>query len=640
MNEGCDRPVAWWRPVSVAGGRARQTVAMPILAALLVLLVGAAGASAQGIGLKATAPALVSPIDRTRLHGVPDSVTLTAENAQGIFVQVAFDHRFDVYDVTRATTLVASSLVQAGGASAAYRFVGPLAEHAVYQWRVRAERDGVGGPWSESWTFETGAALPSGFTDVTTDAGLGGPASIRLGGHGSAFADATGDGRPDLYITNNFNNDPVVDQFFVNRGGGTFMEAGAARGIADFDAGSHGAAWGDLDNDGDFDLVNGTTGVGAPNDVFRNNGGGVFTDVTPASIHGRREETRGVALFDMDRDGDLDIFFVTGWRGGGDPPGERNELYRNDGGMQFTPIISGAAYTAPAGQGVTDTDFDRDGDVDLITGNRDGDLVILRNAGNGDFTLVDPGTIGVTHRSYAGATMGDIDTDGDLDMLLVGLDAAGRRVGHLYRNLGTGTFGHLRDFTDIDGYMGGFADLDHDSDLDLVFAGDDLVYLNDGRGAFSAGPPVPVAGISDPRAIAFADIDADGDLDFVVAAKRSRNWLIRNDIGGGNWLKIHLRSPSGAAGAFGAKVAIYDAVAAGRPPLAIRETRSANGYLGQDDPLLHVGLGDRTRVNVMVLFLNGTMRGLSNVTSNQTVTIDGSVGGSAPVFIEQHKGRR
>lgn len=564
---------------------------------------------------------------------------LAAENARGTFVPAAFHHRFEIYDVTGGSVLVASALVPPSSEGTSYRFAGSLKEETVYRWRVRAEHEGALGPWSQPWTFETGF-VPRlgtlGFTDATVATGLAGPPPVPLGGHGAAFGDATGDDRPDLYITNN-SRKPMADLFFANRGGGRFVEEGAARGVADFDAGSHGAAWGDLDNDGDLDLVNGTTGDGAPNNVFRNDGRGVFSDVTPPSISGRSEATRGVALFDMDRDGDLDIFTVSGWRGSGDPASERNELYRNDGGLRFTAITSGAAYAAPAGQGVTDTDFDGDGDIDLIAGNRDGDLVILRNGGRGDFTLVDPGSVGITHRAYSGATMADIDTDGDLDMLLVGLDAADETVGHLYRNHGAGTFGHLRDFVDVDGYMGGFADLDHDGDLDLVFAGDDLVYLNDGRGGFSAGPRVPVSGIADPRAIGFADIDADGDADFAIAVNRSRNRLIRNDYDGGNWLKIRLRPRQGASGAFGAKVAVYDAAAAGRPPLATRESRSANGYLGQDDPVLHVGLGQHRRVNVVVTFLDGTTRVLSGVTSNQTVTVDGSAGGLAPVFVESHR---
>lgn len=601
-----------------------------------LLMVAGAGLQAQDGDLKATAPTLAAPPDGTRFAGVPGSVTLSAIPAAGLFVRAAFDYRFEVY---QGGVLVGSAVVTAGVGNPIYRFAERLDERSVYTWRVRAQLDGATGPWSESWSFGTGSRRRElRFTDVTVAAGLVGPPPVPLGGHGTAFADATGDGRPDLYVTTNF-AEPVADQFFVNRGGGRFLESGAARGVADFDEGSHGAAWGDLDNDGDFDLFNGTTGAGASNDVYRNDGG-TFTDVTPLAIRSRREPTRGVALFDMDRDGDLDAFAVSGWLGSGDPPGERNELYRNEGGTRFTALADSAADAAPAGQGVTDTDFDGDGDIDLIAGNRDGDLVILRNHG-GRFALVTPGSIGIRHRAYSGATTADVDNDGDMDLLLVGLDARGETVGHLYRNLGVGTFDHLRDFVDIDGYMGGFADLDHDGDLDLVFAGDDLVYLNDGRGGFSAGPTIPVAGIDDPRAIAFADIDADGDLDFAVGVKRSRNWLIRNDltVEATNWLKIRLRSASGQAGAFGAKVSVYPSGVGGLP-VAVRESRSANGYLGQNDPVLHVGLGNHTQVDVTVTFVDGSTRVLTGVSSNQTVTIDGAVGGSALWFIQRQGGGR
>lgn len=515
-------------------GTRRRVIAAVVVAALTVW---ATPVTAQEARLKAGAPALISPADGTQLASA-DAVTLEADTTgAALFVPAVLDYRFEVHDATRGTQLASSLGTEADG-MARYRLAGPLPYDTVYRWRVRAEFDDAAGPWSRSWRFETGPApVPVGrlaFTDVTISSGLGEPPRAPLGGHGAAFADATGDGRPDLYITNHLDG-PVADLFFVNHGGGRFLESGGVRGIADFDAGSHGGAWGDLDNDGDFDLVNGTTGFrGAPNNVYRNRGDGVFSDVTPPAIRARREATRGVALFDMDRDGDLDIFAVTGWRGDGDPPGERNELYRNDGGMRFVSIESGAAYDARAGQGVTDTDYDGDGDVDLITGNRDGDLVILSNDGAGNFRRVHPGGIGIVHRAYGGVTTGDVDSDGDFDMLLVDAED----VGHLYRNVGAGRFVHVRDFTDVDGFMGGFADLDNDGDLDLAFAGDDLVYLNDGRGRFSAGPSVPVGGIRDPRAIGFADIDADGDLGFrgrrqiqpeLAGAERLQWWSLAED---------------------------------------------------------------------------------------------------------------
>jgi len=313
------------------------------------------------------------------------------------------------------------------------------------------------------------------------------------------FADVDEDGLPDLYITMIFNN-PMQELFFKNLGNNTFAEEGLSRGIADFDGGSHGGCWADLDNDGDYDLVNGTTWNNPDypnhNNIFRNDGGGTFTDVTPPCMRRRRQETRGVICFDADKDGDLDIFCVTGWKGSGDPEGERNEVYENKGDFRFVALDIAPFNECPAGQGATDTDYDGDGDIDVIACNRDGDLNVLRNDGGLDnFTKIDPASIGITHRAYGGVTTGDIDNDGDPDMILV--DSA--ESGHLYFNDGDGKFTFARSFLKVDGYMAGLADLDNDSDLDLVFAGDRKTHLNDGSGAFSAGPAVPFPGLTIPE---------------------------------------------------------------------------------------------------------------------------------------------
>ena len=465
------------------------------------------------------------------------------------------------------------------------------------------------------------------FTDITLTAGTGGPTKKDdLGGHGVMFADVNKDGLPDLYITMIFDK-PMPDLFFRNLGNNTFASEGVFRRIADFDGGSHGACWADLDNDGDYDLINGTTWDNPDypnhNNIFRNNGDGTFTEVTPLCMRERREETRGVICFDMDRDGDLDIFCVSGWKGSGDPKDQGNEIYENKGDLNFVSLKSGPLYDCPAGQGASDTDYDCDGDIDVIACNRDGDLNVLRNNGGlNNFTKIAPSSIGIRHRAYSGVTSADIDNDGDLDMILV--DANDN--GYLYRSESGGTFSFVRTFSKVDGYMAGLADLDNDTDLDLVFAGDKRTHLNDGSGDFSPGPAVPVSGINDPRAIAFADIDNDGDLDFAIGAKRSGNRLIRNDYAGeNNWLKVSLISPGGQAGAFGAKVKIYPAGTGGKSSLlGFREAKSNYGYLGQDDPVLHFGLGRHRSVDIVIVFLDGPEVTATDVPANQTVTVEGS----------------
>ena len=521
------------------------------LGALLLLSV----ATTNGQTLKATAPASTSPANGAIVDTL--TPTLSVMNATGIWVEAVFTHRFEVVSAEDPATLVASALVPQGPGVTTFTLPLDLDFDTTYLWSVRAELDGADGPWSDPSTFKTPAAPPAvgplGFTNISAASGVAIPI---LGGHGVMFADVTDDLRPDLYITMNF-NDPLAELFLINQGAERFKEEGVMRGVNDFDVGSHGAAFADLDNDGDYDLINGATGEnGAPNNVFLNVGSGFFNDVTPPAMSNRAEGTRALLAFDMDRDGDLDLFGVSGWLGSDDPPGERNELYRNDGNLQWTAITSGALFTAPAGQGATDTDFDGDGDVDILAANRAGDLNVLRNNGTGTFSATDPDSLGIVHDAFGGVTSGDIDNDGDLDLLLVGLEGA-ETVGYLYRNNGQGTFSFRRAFFDIDGYMGGFADLDNDGDLDLVFAGDDVSYVNNGTGTFSVGPTIPVGGINDPRAIAFADIDNDGDLDFAVGAKRSPNWLVRNDKDSGNWLKVRLRSPQGQAGAFGAKIHLF-----------------------------------------------------------------------------------
>jgi len=498
-----------------------------------------------------------------------------------------------------------------------------LQANTTYHYRVKS-KDAAGNlAVGNDQTFQTSAAALA-FTDITVAAGTGGPTDPdSTGGHAAIFADVDSDARPDLYITMyNVPETPATDLFFRNVNGSVFAEEGNLRGIDDLDGGSHGACFADLDNDGDYDLYNGTTrsapGILGINNIYRNNGGGFFTDVSGASgIPIREWETRAVIAFDMEGDGDLDLFSVTDFLGTNDPPADRNGVYRNDGNLRFTSIDSGALFLALAGQGATDTDFDGDGDIDVITANRTGPVNLLRNDGQGNFTLVAPTSIGINHSAGDGITTADVDNDGDLDMLLASDD-----LGHLYRNAG-GTFSFVQSFSNTDGYMGSFADVDNDGDVDLIFAGDDVCYLNNGAGVFSAGPAISVAGISDPRGIGFADIDNDGDMDFAVGAKKSRNWLVRNDFNDGNWLKVRLISPQGLAGAFGAKTLVYPPNQAGGAVVGMRESRSNNGYLGQDDPILHFGLGALTAVDVVATFLDGTTITLRNVAAGQTITIDG-----------------
>jgi hypothetical protein len=468
------------------------------------------------------------------------------------------------------------------------------------------------------------------FTNITETAGTGGP---RVGARGIMFAEVNNDSLPDFYMTSILSGVVKREFYFENINGDSFVEEAVARGIDDPD-GSYGAVWADLDNDGDYDLFNGTTwsaanpGPGFPtnNNVYENAGdaSGSFADVTSAAILATATETRGVTAFDMDNDGDLDLYGVSG----GNTPGA-NEAYLNGliggaGAFDFTSHVGGDLATANAKNGVTDADYDNDGDIDVLAANTTGEFVILQNNGSGTFTQILPSTLGINDPAGSGITPADVDNDGDLDLLLTSQNLQS----YLYRREDNGSYVLQQTF--INGWMGSFADLDNDGDLDLVFSGDFRSYLNDGSGTFVSGQSLPVSSVVDARAIAFADIDSDGDLDFAVAGKGvnsdpdGRSVLIRNDIGtdAGNWLRVELVSPTCQAGAFGARTRVYAAGDAGGTLLGMRESQGTHGYHAQNEPVLHFGLGSEASVDVVVDFLDGTQTIVEGVAANQRILVD------------------
>ena len=450
------------------------------------------------------------------------------------------------------------------------------------------------------------------FTDITDLAGVAGPA--EFGGHGVQFADIDGDGLADFYVTRNFTPTDMPDLLYHNLGSGDFVEEGATRGVDSFDTGTHGGVWADFDNDGDYDLFNGSYDE---NRLYENDGAGFFIDVSAsAGLSPQLLPTRGAVAFDMDGDGDLDIFAVSNYLGSNDPPDELNEVYRNDGSMAFTPIAAGDLESAPAGQGAIAVDYDNDGDMDLLSANRTGPMNVLQNDGTGVFTLLDPVAIGLTISAGDGITAADVDNDGWLDLLL---------DQHLFRGTGGGNFNFARSFeTSNNSYMGGFADLDNDADFDIVFPGRNYVYFNDGAGKFVMSPTFTIGAVDDPRSVSFADIENDGDLDFTYAQKRDFNILVRNDlVSSNNWMKFELTRASGQAGAFGARIFLYEAGGLDDPNRRIVWTESvgAIGYLAQDDPVVHLGIGDYESIDVRVQFLNGAAVTYLGVPANSVLAV-------------------
>lgn len=225
------------------------------------------------------------------------------------------------------------------------------------------------------------------FRDVSRESGIAAHAGKALG---VAIDDYDDDGRIDIFVA----NDSMPQFLFRNRGGGTFDEVAVAAGVA-FDEDGRtfagmGTDFGDYDGDGRPDLIVTTLSL-ERYALYRNDGADGFSYTTHVSGVGRataRGSGWGTRLLDYDNDGDLDLFVAQGHvldtvslaRQGyayEQPP----LLLRNDDG-RFTDVSGemGAPFrTAGAGRGAAVGDLDNDGDLDVVVANLDGSPVVLRN---------------------------------------------------------------------------------------------------------------------------------------------------------------------------------------------------------------------------------------------------------------------
>jgi len=496
------------------------------------------------------------------------------------------------------------------------------------------------------------------FTNITKYAGV--ITSSTLGGHGAISGDVNGDGLVDLFYTNTVSHGQ--ENLFINQGDGTFKEESIKRGADDPRDGSHGMVLVDIDCDGDFDIWNGATG--GPNHVYLNDGNGYFTDITKETgIIEQWAATRGVTAGNINGDGLPDLIVVN--------PSWANEIYINRGGTHFTALGDPKDTAHNFGvnrdysdlglhevgalldfgipeerdhtglkQGVSLVDYDSDGDMDLVSSIWNYPLHLIRNDGNGNFNLLNNRKIfGANLYDFTSSTFCDLNNDGLLDCVL-----GGDSVAAVFKNKGDGTF---QDMTQKSGlppipktpsghpYHIAAGDVDNDGLVDLYLARDyrpNVLYKNFGNFRFKivkhAGACLDsvIAIKADCRSASLVDYDGDGDLDIWAAYKRHYGQLYRNDLQSVNhWLKVQLIGPKGDVGAFGTQVWIYKAGHLNDEShlIGYQQAQAAHGYMGQDDPVLHFGLGETDIVDIKVRFLDGSEVIKTDVHSKQKILISG-----------------
>ncbi len=430
------------------------------------------------------------------------------------------------------------------------------------------------------------------FEDVTARAGL-----ARTGyGMGVVVADYDADGHPDIYVTNygpNF--------LFHNNRDGSFTEVAQRAGVQcpDF---SVAAAFLDYDHDGRLDLFVGNyitydpaltpehaqdvvrsplLYAGQQDRLFRGNADGTFTDVTRAAGLESAPPGRamGVAAFDYDNDGWLDIFVAN--------DAMENYLWHNqgDGTFQNRALLAGVAFgesgDAAASMAVEVGDYDNDGLLDVLVPDMTHGC-LYHNLGRGLFedVAVRTGIAAAMNRCHGwGAALADFDLDGWLDMYVAAGNACRLEGQESHLLVGDG-HGRLTDVS-------------------------------------AASPTLARKLVS--RGVARGDFDNDGDVDLLVNNLNERPLLLRNDTprAGRHWLGLELIGAAPNRDAIGALVR----VTVGERAL-VRPRLSGGSYLCQHDPRLHFGLGPHGQVDrIEIVWPDQTRQTLGNVPADQYLII-------------------
>lgn len=255
-----------------------------------------------------------------------------------------------------------------------------------------------------------------------------------VGSQGLAIGDIDNDGLDDIYIPQ---QGGLGNRLYHHLADGTVEEI-SAKAMVDFLDNTRGALFADMDNDGDQDLV---VTVRANILIAYNDGKGVF-DTRKVLRYSDAADIYSITVADPDGDGDLDIYacrYVTGGLVGGVPTpyhdannGATNFFWRNEGHREWREVAAEVGLDQNNNKfslGACWEDIDNDGDLDLYVANDFGRNNLYINDGSGHFTdeAVARGADDIG--AAMGVSMSDVDLDGDMDILVTNMfSSAGRRI--------------------------------------------------------------------------------------------------------------------------------------------------------------------------------------------------------------------
>jgi hypothetical protein len=481
---------------------------------------------------------------------------------------------------------------------------------------------------------------------------------------GTLWGDYDHDGYVDIFFSNGTQNYLWPNDLYKNNGNETFTRQSGAGSIVTDTYTHGGGSWGDYDNDGDLDLIigdpftNASGGNHSQVRLYRNNNDGTFTSVTTYPLTQEATISKiGAAWADFNNDGYLDVTVSNANFQG---IAQKYTMYVNNQDGTFSSVsnnITNNAYSARSG--FSWADFDDDGDQDLVTcsGAPGQNTTLWMNTGSNwtSYVLIASGS-GVG-KDTQGASWGDYDNDGDLDVFVANWGDQGASApeqNFLFRNDGkdgagapiftrldaSSGIGEIVTDTDYSG-AAGWADLDNDGDLDL-FVGNDggyaagyrsRVYLNDGDGTFTRLNNTIVADSATfSRGAAWGDFNNDGFMDILVG-RDGKNRLFENNGNSSHWIEINLVGTTANRSAIGAIVRL-SATISGQSVSMMRDVSGQTGYGGQGSMRVHFGLGDASVIQSITIHWpgSGSSNTYNNVAVDQIVTYtEGAAANNPPV---------
>jgi hypothetical protein len=394
---------------------------------------------------------------------------------------------------------------------------------------------------------------------------------------GAAFADVDNDGDIDGIITSWYGKE---DLYYLNDGNGNFIyQSDAGISLASY---GETASFGDYDNDGLIDLYVTSSGGDGKNSLYRNLGGGKFQIQPEHLLVSDKKLSRCATWVDANGDGKIDLY-VTNENNGA------NDLFLNNGDGGFEKYLNGGLVSASVSSMTSSWgDIDNDGDMDVFVGNA-GFYEEIRNQlfinEDGTFIEVKDGVVAEFKGCTYGSSMVDYDNDGYLDLFITNGFCTDNLRNRLYHNNGDGTF--------------------EDRSSDLTLNPDICSYGN-----------------------AWGDLNNDGFMDLIIANCKNReedeeqaNLYLMNNGNDNSWLKIKLEGVESNRKAIGARV-FAKAKINSVDVWQMREITSQSGYSGQNSLIAHFGMGDATAVDSLrIEWPAGKKQWFKNISTNQLLEI-------------------